>query len=450
LLFVLFFVLYLPSPSPRFPVFLLFVTPSSRFPFPLSPSPHCVKKKKKMEAEISSSTNRKRSLSSELQDINPPNKRYALTDPNSSQQTPTPIPTSSSAQTTGQIKLLIQNNFVGNVIGKSGSSIKQIREESGASIIIAEAALVTNDREFTITGTLQATEKALTLIHQKLVSQSSFLQLQNNKRNRGVKSEENNENKENGDSEDSTILVVDSASPTKDLSLKLVIPNEQIGCIIGKAGNVIKQIREDSKARIEIPGEDRTRWARLVTISGESQSVLNALILICHKLLANPVRHSLNSFIFTPPFIHPSLVYSGASPIPSYSQSKNTAARIHSQLPLSNSQQIPNQHHHHHHHHQQQKEYNSSYAGFGGLPPSSSIAAMTPTSTTITVPNNVMARVIGKGGASINEIRKVSGCRIEISDHQSGSNDRIVSFHGTPNAVEMAHFLVTSKIYGSR
>jgi len=62
---------------------------------------------------------------------------------------------------------------MGTVIGKGGSSINEIRARSGAHIKISELESGASDRMITITGTPQANDMAIALIHQKMAEWSS-------------------------------------------------------------------------------------------------------------------------------------------------------------------------------------------------------------------------------------------------------------------------------------
>ncbi|BFZ06988.1 hypothetical protein BsWGS_10027 [Bradybaena similaris] len=70
-----------------------------------------------------------------------------------------------------QMKVLIPNSTAGMIIGKGGSYIKQIKEESGAYVQISQKSKETNlpERCITIAGEIEANVKAMDLILQKIV-----------------------------------------------------------------------------------------------------------------------------------------------------------------------------------------------------------------------------------------------------------------------------------------
>ena len=63
----------------------------------------------------------------------------------------------------------IEIQLAGAIIGKGGSRIRQIRQESGAGITIDEPAQGSNDRIITITGTQDQIQNAQYLLQMRWV-----------------------------------------------------------------------------------------------------------------------------------------------------------------------------------------------------------------------------------------------------------------------------------------
>ena len=61
-----------------------------------------------------------------------------------------------------------------------------------------------------------------------------------------------------------------------------------------------------------------------------------------------------------------------------------------------------------------------------------------------------MGRVIGKGGESINEIRRMSGCTVDIQDMQPGASMRVITITGTPEQTQVCQYLVQIKMAGGQ
>ena len=62
----------------------------------------------------------------------------------------------------------------------------------------------------------------------------------------------------------------------------------------------------------------------------------------------------------------------------------------------------------------------------------------------------MMGAVIGKGGASINEIRSMSGADIKIGDNEPGNPMRLVTVTGSPEQIQLAQYLIQIKMGGGQ
>ena len=71
--------------------------------------------------------------------------------------------------------------------------------------------------------------------------------------------------------------------------MKLLVPNSTAGMIIGKAGNFIRQIKEESGAYVQISqkSKEMSLPERCVTIAGENGKRLFITFLDFHILLMN-------------------------------------------------------------------------------------------------------------------------------------------------------------------
>ncbi|XP_052898927.1 poly(rC)-binding protein 2 isoform X4 [Anopheles moucheti] len=67
----------------------------------------------------------------------------------------------------------------------------------------------------------------------------------------------------------------------------------------------------------------------------------------------------------------------------------------------------------------------------------------------MTVPNDLIGCIIGKGGTKIAEIRQISGAMIRISnceERDSGNTDRTITITGNPDSVALAQYLINMRI----
>merc|ERR1712087_90967 len=70
-------------------------------------------------------------------------------------------------------------------------------------------------------------------------------------------------------------------------------------------------------------------------------------------------------------------------------------------------------------------------------------------STQVQVPDESMGKIIGKQGSSINEIRQMSGARIEIGA-SDGSQMRLITLLGTPEQMQLAQYMLSMRMSGGR
>lgn len=63
----------------------------------------------------------------------------------------------------------------------------------------------------------------------------------------------------------------------------LIVPDEEVGCIIGRKYEILKSIEEETGAKIEISPRGNEYEDRIVTIKGSEASVDAAENKICQK-----------------------------------------------------------------------------------------------------------------------------------------------------------------------
>ncbi|XP_026320704.1 heterogeneous nuclear ribonucleoprotein K isoform X2 [Hyposmocoma kahamanoa] len=68
-------------------------------------------------------------------------------------------------------------------------------------------------------------------------------------------------------------------------------------------------------------------------------------------------------------------------------------------------------------------------------------------STQVTIPKDLAGAIIGKAGSRIRKIRAESGAGIEIAEPLPGSSDRIITITGTPQRIQMAQYLLQQRMF---
>ncbi|XP_065213717.1 poly(rC)-binding protein 3-like isoform X1 [Planococcus citri] len=319
------------------------------------------------------------------------------------------------------VRVLMHGKEVGSIIGKKGELVRQLREQSGSRIHISDGSSA--DRIVTVTGNLNSIYKAFTLITAKV---QEFFERQNGS----------------------------WGGMVAPLVFKLIVPATQCGSIIGKGGSKIKEIRESSGASIQVASDMLPNSTeRTVTITGNPETITQCIYQVCLILMESPPRgtvvpyrpKSANNQGFLAGGLQGGLGLSGLDQL-----SKLGAAN-----PLASLASL------------------SSLAGLGGLSGlaggglnAAALAAIassqlrgsgnkkvqsTPQTQEITVPNEYIGCIIGKGGSKIAEIRQISGAVIRISSNEETREgpdgiERPITIQGTPDAITVAKYLINMSV----
>ncbi|CAH2237334.1 poly(rC)-binding protein 3 isoform X4 [Pararge aegeria] len=319
------------------------------------------------------------------------------------------------------IRLIMQGKEVGSIIGKKGEIVKRFREESGAKINISDGSCP--ERIVTVTGNTTAIFKAFTLICKKFEEWCSQF----------------NESGGGG-----------SRAP---ITLRLIVPASQCGSLIGKGGSKIKEIRDVTGANIQVASEMLPNSTeRAVTISGTCDAITQCIYHICCVMLESPPKGATIPYRPKPNVAGPVILAGGQA----YTIQGNYAVPAQDMGGLAKSPLA-----------------GLAALGLGGLGPASTgglnpaaLAALAGSqlrtsnqtrnqpaanqqSHEMTVPNELIGCIIGKGGTKIAEIRQISGAMIRISnceEREGGSTDRTITITGNPDSVALAQYLINMSV----
>ncbi|KAM6981127.1 poly(rC)-binding protein 4 [Aplochiton taeniatus] len=316
------------------------------------------------------------------------------------------------------LRLLMHGKEVGSIIGKKGETVKRIREESSARINISEGSCP--ERIITITGPTDCVFRAFSMITFKL-------------------------------EEDLTALVANGTVTSKPpVTLRLVIPASQCGSLIGKGGSKIKEIRETTGAQVQVAGDLLPNSTeRGVTISGSQDAIIQCVKLICTVILESPPKGATIPYRPGPSpgtvLLSGNQVFDasefGSHPLFSMSQGGMDLQQTYA---VQNQYGIP--------HSELAKLHQLSMQQQGLASMAQSAASVMPgvdansqtTSQELLIPNDLIGSIIGRQGTKINEIRQVSGAQIKIGSQLDSTSDRHVTITGTPVAINLAQYLITS------
>lgn len=147
-------------------------------------------------------------------------------------------------------RILCPSRKIGGVIGKGGSIVKALREETQAKITVADSVSGSDERVIIIYSSSEkisrkqdsdedlgaenegeqlpmephcAAQDALLKVHDRIVEEDLF---------GGMASDDDNEN--------------------NVVTARLLVPNNMVGCLLGKRGDVIQRLRSDTGASIRV------------------------------------------------------------------------------------------------------------------------------------------------------------------------------------------------------
>ncbi|XP_051122180.1 KH domain-containing protein At4g18375-like [Andrographis paniculata] len=175
---------------------------------------------------------------------------------------------------------------IGSIIGIGGDIAKQLRAQTQAKIRISETIPGCDERVITIYSVgdetneygnehISAAQDALFRVHDRVVAEESPV---------------------NGSLDDPL-----------QVNVRLLVPSDQIGCVIGKGGQIIQSLRNETLAQIRILGSEHLPPCalssdELIQINGEANVVKNALYHVALRLHENPSRSQQN--LLTSPSIY--------------------------------------------------------------------------------------------------------------------------------------------------
>uniref|UniRef100_A0A3P8U267 Poly(rC) binding protein 4 n=1 Tax=Amphiprion percula TaxID=161767 RepID=A0A3P8U267_AMPPE len=223
--------------------------------------------------------------------------------------------------------------------------------------------------------------------------------------------------------EDLAALVANGTVTSKPpVTLRLVIPASQCGSLIGKGGSKIKEIRETTGAQVQVAGDLLPNSTeREVTISGSQDAIIQCVKLICTVILESPPKGA--TIPYRPSPTPGTVLLAG-----------NQVSHWVSWVALSAESDKPQQ-------------FFQSITAIdlcllclsGGVESNSQT-----TSQELLIPNDLIGSIIGRQGTKINEIRQVSGAQIKIGSQIDSTSDRHVTITGTPIAINLAQYLITT------
>lgn len=347
------------------------------------------------------------------------------------------------------VRLLCPDERVGSVIGKGGAIIKTLQHESGCEIKVLEGTSDGEERMIIVSGPAHPDDRISAV-------QDAVLRVQNR------------------------IAKAIPDSKEKGVTAKLLVPSNQIGCLLGKGGSIISEMRKATGAYIRILGKDQfsknASENEVVQINGEPEVVQEALLQITTRLQHHFFRDAF------PSINHPSnLAFSDrAPPFPSFMGRREVsppgmfpnlgpsfrnidyvgAPPLHGGFhPHDEHPPILHDIHRHGIPNISERPWHPlnlmeggpmglldhggppqrRMSGFGG---GSQQAIITNTTVEVVVPSSLVPTIYGEDGGCLRQIRQISDAKITITDPKPGAPETVIVISGTPEQTHAAQSLI--------
>lgn len=308
----------------------------------------------------------------------------------------------------------VSSLYIGRVIGKGGEMIRDLQARSGARIDVDQSVPPGMPRVITYRGTRKTVDFAKRLVH--------------------MLCQEN---------------VNEADLPLGEAKREyLIVPASSVGKIIGRGGEMIRELQNRSHAKIQVDHSGSNGMGsneKRVTVTGTEQAVVKAKEMVLF-LVANPVMdamQSLNMLIEDkvqrggvwgsgPPYTNLPQNGHNMQPGPAgygydqsyYGGTPAGAAAGHGAPSASYGAPA------------QGTPYAAPAAHSYQQPPSSFGGGVE--SEVFLAPRNYMGRIIGSKGVTINDLQRRSACDIQINQDLPPGRDCEITIRGTRQGIEMA------------
>lgn len=275
---------------------------------------------------------------------------------------------------------------IGSIIGRGGEIVKQLRVDTKSRIRIGESVRGSDERVVTIYSTSDETNAFEEMDSHVCPAQDALFRVHDR-----VIAEESGAD--------------DEAEESQQVTARLLVPTDQIGCVIGKGGQIVQSIRSDTGAQIRILKDDHLPPCALSTdellqVTGEASVVRKALSQVATRLHDNPSRsqHLLASAV-------PAGVYPPAGSL----MGPPGGGAIYAPVvgPYGG--------------------YKSERGDWPRYSSSREDSSMKEFSIRFVCPTGNIGGVIGKGGAIINQIRQETRAGIKVDSSSAEGDDTLIT-----------------------
>ncbi|KAI9493658.1 hypothetical protein BDB00DRAFT_883021 [Zychaea mexicana] len=319
----------------------------------------------------------------------------------------------------GQLTLraLVSTKEAGVIIGKGGKNVAELRDATEVKAGVSKVVQAVHDRVLTVTGSLEGVAKAYSFIAQTLLDNPVGNTTPPTSPGAGTTTT-------SGGREDS-------------VTLRLLISHNLMGTVIGRQGAKIKHIQDTSGVRMTASKSLLPQSTeRVVEVRGTVSALQLAVQEIGQCLLEDKER-AYGTILYNPSKVNVSTTTgnpaasatatSSSASAPSHHRRSSSITRTGNGSDFATSSGSPNA---------QARRTSQSFLNNPNI-----------RTQNISIPSDMVGCIIGKGGAKISEIRRLSGSRISIAKMpHDESGERLFSIEGTQESNERALYLLYGQL----
>ncbi|KMZ61799.1 hypothetical protein ZOSMA_4G00880 [Zostera marina] len=307
-------------------------------------------------------------------------------------------------------RMLCSSEKVGSLIGKAGVIVRSLQSDTGAIIKVIDAVSNCDERVIVISAHENSeskhspTQEAILRVHSRLTETGG----------------------EKGPS-----------------SARLLVPSQQIGCLLGRGGNIISEMRRMTGAHIRIFLKEQVPKCaqqndEVVQVTGGFQSVQDALFHIAGRIRETIFPLKPHTNVSSNPYFSPN------APPALMRSRKEPESPIRERFGFTTRDQASFSYAGEHRHGFDNSASPKSWASGGGsstnftsIPkqeyetsfrtgPSSTVG-----SVEVVVPHQFIKFIYGDKCRNLNDIKKISGAKVSIHDPKAGAAEGLVIISGS-------------------
>uniref|UniRef100_A0A0G4GLY5 K Homology domain-containing protein n=1 Tax=Chromera velia CCMP2878 TaxID=1169474 RepID=A0A0G4GLY5_9ALVE len=295
------------------------------------------------------------------------------------------------------VKLLVGNQYAGQLIGKAGQVVAEIEGQTGATLRLSATNAFfpgTTDRIAVASGELEQISAVFRIIMEKLRTAQE-----------------------------------EGMSDAASFGCQIVVPKSSVSRIIGKGGAQIKELQQQTQAHMRISNREEGLSERVVSISGDKEKVVEAGLKVIGLIQEDENLSTCTNLKYSLMAPTPSAFGGpmGGQPVPP--SAAMGPYGVYGMAPTTLAGSVMALH------------------GLSGVTDDllSSFCEIS-----FQLADHFVGVLIGRGGQGIAEVSQTTGAKVQVSskgEYVPGTQNRTVNITGPVLGVHKAHLILLQKIY---